>query len=139
MFVWSTCLSVRTNKNKGIFFIFISKVARATAKDLFVKPVQCFEREIIFCGKIALNLAKLNSFEYAPRGVSYIEHMGRRGTNALGFKIELGKRIDYEAVRIWDNLGVYAQISPMRALPLQTTLLTHSVETPTETTGLRFL
>ena len=31
------------------------------------------------------------------------------------------------------------QISPMHALPLQTTLLTHSVETPTETTDLRFL
>ena len=26
-------------------------------------------------------------------------------------------------VRIWDNLGIYAQISRMRALPLQTTLL----------------
>ena len=35
------------------------------------------------------------------------------------------KRINICAVRIWENLGIYAQISPMRALPLQTTLLTH--------------
>ena len=33
----------------------------------------------------------------------------------------------YRRVRIWDNLGIHAQISPMRALPLQATLLTHSV------------
>ena len=35
------------------------------------------------------------------------------------------KRINICAVRIWDNSGNYAQISPMHAITLQTTLLTH--------------
>ena len=54
----------------------------------------------VFCGKIALNLAKLISCEYALWGVGFIEHMGRRGTNALGCQIKIGKRIDFAIKRV---------------------------------------
>ena len=60
-------LKLAFNIRASSSFTNILKVARATAKDLFVKPAQCFERKIIKkslfppCYKISLNpVLKMN-------------------------------------------------------------------------------
>ena len=72
----------------GYYFHFFLhtylKVARATAKDLFVKPAQCFEREII---KKSLNLP------YYKTSLNPVMKMNFASN-----------RTD----RIWENLGINA-------------------------------